>query len=99
VTTTPGGGGVLITLEVIYQQLIALTSRVDTALSRHERTEQMVAEHDVELRPLAGAADRLHDHEARLRAMERRQWPLASLAVLLPLASLIAAILIAVYKK
>lgn len=32
------------------------------------------------------------DHETRLRALERARWPLPSLAVLLALASLIAAI-------
>jgi len=83
--TTPGG--VVITLEDIYRQLVALTSRVDTALSRHERTEQVVAEHDTELRPLAGAAERLTDHEARLRVMERGRWPLASVTALIALGS------------
>lgn len=78
---------VRITLDDIYRQLIALISRVDTALSRHERTEQMVAEHDTELRPLAGAADRLTDHEARLRVLERGRWPLASMTVLIALGS------------
>jgi hypothetical protein len=82
-----GDGGVVITLEDIYRQLVALTSRVDTALSRHERTEQMVAEHDTELRPLAGASDRLTDHEARLRVLERGRWPLASVTALIALGS------------
>lgn len=82
-----GDGGVIITLEDIYRQLVALTSRVDTALSRHERVEQMVAEHDTELRPLAGAAERLTDHEARLRVLERGRWPLASVTALIALGS------------
>ena len=89
--TQPDPGAVRITLDDIYRQLIALTSRVDTALSRHERTEQMVAEHDAELRPLAGAADRLTDHEARLRQLERGRWPLASLTVLFALGSFVVA--------
>lgn len=97
--TSPGGGGVIITLEAIYHQLVALTARVDTALSRHERTEQMVAEHDTELRPLIGAADRLADHEARLRNLERGRWPLASLTVLIALGSLAIAALAFYAKK
>lgn len=97
--TNPSEGGVLITLADIYKLVVGLAARVDTALSKHERTEQLVAEHDVELRPLAGAADKLVDHEERLRSIERRQFPLASVAVLLPIASMVVAILIAVYKK
>jgi hypothetical protein len=91
VSTTPDGSAVRITLDDIYRQLIALTSRVDTALSRHERTEQLVAEHDAELRPLTGAAERLTDHEARLRQLERGRWPVTSLTVLLALGSLVVA--------
>lgn len=97
--TNPSEGGVLITLADIYKLVVGLAARVDTALSKHERTEQIVAEHDAELRPLAGAAEKLVDHEARIRSIERRQFPLASIAVLLPIASMVVAILIAVYKK
>jgi hypothetical protein len=97
--TNPHEGGVLITLADIYKLVVGLAARVDTALSKHERTEQIVAEHDAELRPLAGAAEKLVDHEARLRSLERSRWPLASLAVLLPIAALAVTILIAVYKK
>jgi hypothetical protein len=88
--TTPHEG-VLITLEDIYRQLVALATQVGTALSRHERTEQVVAEHDAQLRPLTGAAERLTDHEARLRQLERGRWPVTSLTVLLALGSLIVA--------
>lgn len=95
--TDPGGGVVRITLDDIYRMLVALSARVDTALSKHERTEQIVADHEQELRPLAGAAERLLDHEARLRQLERSRWPLTSVAVLVPLAALIVAVLVAVY--
>lgn len=91
-TAEPDGGAVRITLDDIYRQLIALTSRVDTALSRHERTEQLVAEHDAELRPLAGAADRLTDHEARLRQLERRNWPVASVSAVAAVVAVIVAV-------
>jgi hypothetical protein len=93
VSTTPDGSAVRITLDDIYRQLVALTSRVDTALLRHERTEQMVVEHDTELRPLVGAAERLTDHEARLRVIERGRWPLASVTVLIALGSATVALI------
>lgn len=87
----PEGGGVVITLADIYAQLIGLRERVDAALAKQDRTDQLVSEHDAELRPLAGAADRLTDHEARLRQLERGRWPIASLTVLLALGSLVVA--------
>lgn len=96
--TVPDGGGVVrITLDDIYRQLVALTARVDSALVKFDRAEQAVAEHDSELRPLAGAAERLLDHEARLRQLERQRWPLTSVAVLVPLAALAVTILVAIY--
>lgn len=98
-STTPDGSAVRITLDDIYRQLIALISRVDTALSRHERTEQMVAEHDTELRPLAGAADRLTDHEARLRVLEKGRWPLPALTIVIALGSLGVAVAVALWGK
>lgn len=98
-TTTPDGGAVRITLDDIYRQLINLTSRVDTALSRHERTEQLVAEHDAELRPLTGAAERLTDHEIRLRSLERGRWPIPALTALTALGALAVAVLVAIYGK
>lgn len=88
----------LITLADVYKLVVSLAARVDTALSKHEAIERVVAEHDQELRPLAGAADRLTDHEARLRTLERSRWPLASLTVLFALGSLVLAA-IALYVK
>lgn len=98
-STPSDGHGVLITLEDIYRQLVALNTRVDAALAKLDRTEQLVAEHDAELRPLAGAAERLNDHEARLRQLERSRWPITSLTALTALGSLTVAILVALYGK
>lgn len=98
-STSPDGHAVLITLEDIYRQLVALNTRVDTALTKLDRTEQLVAEHDAELRPLAGAAERINDHEIRIRQLERSRWPVTSLTVLTALGSLAVAILVAVYRK
>lgn len=96
--TPQGDGGVIITLADIYAQLVGLRERVDAALAKQDRAEQILAEHDAELRPLAGAAERLTDHEARLRTLERGRWPMASLTVLVALGSLIVAIVVAVYR-
>lgn len=91
--------GVVITLDVIYAQLVSLTARVDASLARHDRTDQLVAEHATELRALAGAAEHLTDIEVRLRSLERGRWPLASIGVLLPAAALLLSILVAVYGR
>lgn len=95
--STPDGGGVVITLADIYRQLVQLTTRVDSTLAKQDRDQQVLAEHEMELRPLAGAAEKLVDHETRLRSLERSRWPLASIAVLVPLAALAVAILVALY--
>lgn len=97
--TQPDAGGVLIKLEDIYRMLVALTSRVDSALSQHEQVRQVVAEHEVQLRPLAGTAERLTDHEGRLRQLERSRWPLPSIAALVSIGSLVVAVLALVYRK
>ena len=88
----PEGGGVVITLADIYTQLVGLRERVDAALAKQDRTELLVAEHDAELRPLAGAADRLTDHEARLRQLERGRWPMQAVAALASIAAVVVAV-------
>lgn len=96
--TAEDGAGVRISLEAIYNQLIRLATRVDAVLAKHERLDQMVAEHDIELRPLAGAADRLTDHEARLRQLERGRWPLTSLTVIVGIAGVAVAIITVIHS-
>ena len=41
-----------------------------------------------------GESNKIVDHEARLRNLERRQWPLPSLALLVSIGALVASILI-----
>ncbi|GGN40572.1 hypothetical protein FHR83_007006 [Actinoplanes campanulatus] len=51
--TAPGDhGGVVITLRDIYQQLVGLATRVDTALSRGDHHEEMLTDHESRLRSL-----------------------------------------------
>lgn len=95
-TVTPEGG-VVITLADVYRQLVSLTTRVDAALARADQADRIIAEHEGDLRPLAGASEKLVDHETRLRVIERNRWPLASLTALVALASLAVAILVALY--
>jgi hypothetical protein len=90
---------VRITLADIYRQLVALAASVNAALTRAERSEQVLAEHETELRPLAGAADRIIDHESRLRSLERGRWPLPALTIVMALASLVLAVGVAIDGK
>lgn len=41
----------------------------------------------------AGTTDDVKDHEARIRSLERRQWPLPTLAVLVSVAAIVVAAL------
>jgi hypothetical protein len=51
--TGPGdNGGVVITLRDIYQQLVGLSARVDTALSRSDHHEEQLTDHESRLRAL-----------------------------------------------
>jgi hypothetical protein len=86
--TPPGDGVVVITLADIYKQMVELATRVDASLARQDQADRIIAEHEADLRPLAGAAQQLVDHEARIRSIERGRWPLTSVTVLLAAASL-----------
>lgn len=92
-------GGVVITLADIYKQLVTLTTRVDTSLAHQEQADRMLAEHEADLRPLAGAHEKLLDHESRLRTIERSRWPLTSITILIALASLGVAVAVALFGK
>ena len=98
-TTAPEPGGVVITLADIYRQLVSLTTRVDASLSRQDQMDRIIADHDAELRPLAGAHDHIVDHEGRLRAIERTRWPLTSITMLIALSSLGVAVAVALFGK
>lgn len=51
--TTPGdGGGVVITLRDIYQLVVGLTARVDTALARGTQHDEQLGDHESRLRAL-----------------------------------------------
>lgn len=92
-------GGVVITLADVYRQMVDLTARVDAALTSAQRADQILSDHSLELRPLAGAAQQISDHETRLRALERGRWPMTSVTILIALASLAVAILAAFMKS
>jgi hypothetical protein len=77
--------GVVITLRDVYTIVVGLTAKVDASLARTDRVD--------ELRQAAETnAEKQHvDHEARLRALERNRWPLASLQILIALGAAIVA--------
>lgn len=85
-------GGVTITLDDIYRQLVALSTQVNASLARQDQADRILAEHEAALRPLSGADKQLVDHEARIRAMERSRWPVTSVTILFALASLAVAV-------
>lgn len=87
-----GGGAVVITLADVYKQVLMLAARVDASLSRQEQLDRVVAEHEADLRPLADAAERIKDHESRIRTIERSRWPMGSIMMIIALASLAVAI-------
>ena len=84
--------GVVITLANIYKQIVTLTTRVDSSLARQEQAERTIAEHEADLRKLSGTAEKVIDHEARLRTIERSRWPLTSVTVILAAGSLAVAV-------
>lgn len=91
--------GVVITLADIYKQLVGLTTRVESALAKVDRVDQALVEVEALVRPLTGMDRQVSDHEARLRALERSRWPIASVSVLAALGSLIVAVLVALYGR
>jgi hypothetical protein len=97
--TQPPDGVVVITLADIYKQMVQLTTRVDTALARADQADRIIAEHEAELHPLAGAGEKLIDHEARLRSIERSRWPITSLTVLIAVAGLAVSVAVALWGK
>ena len=48
---------------------------------------------------LTNAAEKLADHEARVRSLERARWPLPTITVLLALGSLAVAVIALYIKK
>lgn len=90
--SSPNDGVVVITLADIYKQMVELTTRVDSSLARQDQADRILAEHEADLRPLSGAAEKLVDHEARLRTIERSRWPLTSVTVVLAAGSLAVAV-------
>jgi hypothetical protein len=98
-TLPPPETGVMITLADIYRQMVTLTSRVDTSLARQDQADRSIAEHEADLRLLAGAPAQLVDHESRLRAVERGRWPVTSLTVLIALAGLAVSVAVALAGK
>lgn len=86
--TAPGdnGGGFVVTLRDIYQLVVGLTARVDTALARGAQHDSELEDHDKQL----------GDHETRIRSLEQSRWPLPSAALLVALASAVIAFIVMV---
>ena len=77
-----------ITLRDVYDRVTEIGTKVDVISTGH-----IVM--DATMRELSADAK---DHEHRIRAVERRQWPLPTLAIIVSLAALAATVLINVLK-
>lgn len=76
-------GPVVITSREIYDQLVRVGTAIGDLTAQIHRLNDG---HDEVKRDVA-------DHESRLRSLERRQWPLPTVAVLVSLGSLAAVII------
>jgi hypothetical protein len=88
-------GPVTIGPREIYDQVVQLRRAAERLADRIDDTAKELVDHENRLRTLeAGDAARaVPDHEVRIRAIERRSWPLPSLAALIAVASLVVTIL------
>jgi len=78
---------VVITLKEIWEAVTRLTGRVDVLITQQDTLSRDQANHERE-------SDAVRkDHEDRLRSLERRQWPLPTVAVLVSLSALAAVII------
>ena len=84
--------GILITSREIYDAVVRLTGRVDVLIEQQNYTSKGLEE------AKKAISDLDHDHENRLRALEKARWPLPSLAALLAVASFGMAIFTAFNK-
>jgi len=78
-------GAVIITTADIYRQLIDLTKEVGELKGAVQKATEI--------------SRSVEDHEARLRSLERGRWPLPSLAALISVASLVAALMALINGK
>ena len=83
-------GPVQISARDIYDELRGVRVLVERLADRLESTAQSVTDHEQRLRQIEDVrpGPRIQDIEARLRAVEARQWPLPTLSVLIALAAL-----------
>lgn len=70
-----------------------------TAAEVYQQLARMGAKMDVLLTKMEAQSSQGADHEARLRAIERARWPIASVTVLIALGSLVIAAAALYVKK
>lgn len=73
---------VVITLKEIWEAVTRLTGRVDVLITQQDTLSRDQQDHE---RQSKAGHD---DHETRIRSLERRQWPLPTVAILLSLGGL-----------
>lgn len=83
-----GDPGITITLRDVWTELRVVSNKADQIAGQVYAMDNRITE----------IATDGHDHEVRIRALEKGRWPLPALAVLVAIASLLVAVLTA-YKK
>jgi len=81
-------GPVQITGREIYDEVVRVRTTLERLVDQAAATRETLSNHDEQLRALTAVPERLADHEARLRSLERARWPLPSLAAVTGLAAL-----------
>jgi hypothetical protein len=81
----PGEGSITITLRDVWTELRLVSAKVDTVDHKVTEVDHKVSEVTTDA----------HDHEVRLRALEKARWPLPALAVLISVTSIIVSVLLA----
>jgi len=83
-----GDGNITITLRDVWTELRVVSAKVDQVDHKVTEVDHKVAE----------VATDGHDHEVRLRALERARWPLPALSALISITAIIVSVLVA-YRR
>ena len=87
-TVPQGDPGITITLRDVWTELRVVSNKADQIAGQVTAMDHRITE----------IATDGHDHEVRIRSLEKGRWPLPSLAVLVAVCSIIVSVLVA-YRK
>jgi hypothetical protein len=79
-THPQAGVAAVITVNDMYHELQGLRSDIQTISGKFDDVPRQIADHEAQLRPLAGIPADIADHESRLRMVEKRIWMASGIA-------------------